>query len=77
MTNNEYIKFVQRMPKALHQIATQVAKAKGISLNKLINEVVATYAGESLDTDVIDEFRKRLEALEKEVFGKQQEKEGK
>jgi len=59
------------MPKSLHQIAKHVAKEKGISLNKLINEVMGTYAGESLDTDIIDEFRKRIETLEKEVFGKQ------
>ena len=70
MTNDDYVKFIQRMPKSLHQVAKKLAKTKEMSLNSLINEVMANYSGESLDTDIIAEFRKRLEALEKEVFDK-------
>ncbi len=70
MTKNDAKVISHRMPKALHSAATRIAKEKKISLTQLINEVMANYTGESIDIDVIEEFRQRLELLEKEVFKK-------
>ena len=67
MTKQEIRRILLRMPKKLHDAFVKLAKEKKISLNQLFNEVMAGYTGESLDTDIIDEFRQRIEALENDV----------
>jgi len=51
----------------VHEAAMRIAQEKRVSLNKLISDVMAEYTGESLNTDVIEDFRQRIEALEKEM----------
>ena len=67
MTKQEIRRILLRIPKTLHDAFVKLAKEKKISLNQLFNEVMAGYTGESLDTDIIDEFRQRIEALENDV----------
>jgi endoglucanase Acf2 len=74
MTKKGIKELVIRLPLHVHAVAVKMAKEKGISLNKFVTDVMAGYTGESLDTDIIDEFRRRIEALEKEVFKKKEKK---
>lgn len=70
MSEKEVQDFTVRMPKSLHHKATELAAQKGISLAKLINMVLADYMNGIATGSTIEEFRHRIEKLEKEVFKK-------
>lgn len=70
MSKTEFMRFGQRMPKPLHERLTQIAKAKGTSLNVLINEVMAGYEKFTKIEEVLATMQARIEVLEKEVFKK-------
>jgi hypothetical protein len=55
------------MPDDIHKRLKAIAKAKHISVTALINSVMGDYTGIYTDPGFIDEFRKRIEALEKSV----------
>ena len=60
-------RFQHVMPDDIHKRLKAIAKAKHTSVTALINSVMGDYTGIYADPGFIDEFRKRLEALEKEV----------
>ncbi|GHT25008.1 hypothetical protein FACS189419_09990 [Planctomycetales bacterium] len=60
-------KFQQVMPDNIHKRLKAIAKAKHTSVTALINGVMGDYTGIHTDPGFIDEFRKRIEALEKDV----------
>jgi len=55
------------MPDDIHKRLKAIARAKHTSVTALINGVMGDYTGVYTDPGFIDEFRKRIEALEKEV----------
>ena len=67
MPKQKIKEFLLRLPMNVHEAATRIAQEKRISLNKLISDVMAEYTGESLNEDVIEDFRRRIEALENEM----------
>ena len=67
-------KFQHVMPDDIHKRLKAVAQAKHTSVTALINSVMGDYVGIYTDPGFIDEFRKRIEALEKEVFDKKKKK---
>ena len=67
MTQRQVKEFLLRLPVNVHEAAMRIAKEKRISLNKLISDVMAEYTGESVNADIIEDFRQRIEALEKDM----------
>ncbi len=61
-----------RMSPKLRLSLDNIAKEKNISLTRLINEILAEYTETPIDvsTDIIGDLQIRVEALEKEIFGK-------
>ena len=59
--------FRHAMPDDIHKRLKAIAKAKHTNVTALINSVMEDYTGIYADSGFIDEFRKRLEALEKEM----------
>jgi polyhydroxyalkanoate synthesis regulator phasin len=55
------------MPDDIHKRLKAIAKEKHISVTALINSVMGDYTGMYTDPGFIDEFRKRIEILEREV----------
>ena len=55
------------MPDDIHKQLKAIAKAKHTNVTALINSVMGDYTGIYADPGFIDEFRKRIEVLEKEV----------
>ena len=67
MIKKEAKGFLLRLPPNIRESATRIAKEKRISLNQLITEIVAEYTGDEIETEVIENFRQRIESLEREV----------
>ena len=59
-------KFTQRMPDDLHKRITELSENYGVSVNTLINMACDEFE----KTGLIDELKRRIEQLEKEVFKK-------
>jgi len=60
-------KILHSIPDDLHKRLKKIAKDKKTSVTALINNVMGDYAGIYTDPGFIDEFRKRIESLEKSV----------
>ena len=61
-------RLTHNMPDDLHQKLKEIAVEQGTNVTALINSVMYDYAGMSTDPNFFTEIRKRVEALEKEVF---------
>lgn len=68
--SEEKIQFMFRIEKSLKLKAEQIAEKEGVTLSALIRRLVADYVGTDEHADEIAEIKRRLEMIEKEVFGK-------
>ena len=63
-------RFTITLPDELNDRVEEIAKKNGLSKIALIHQITADFIGTSDDPNFFIEVRKRLDALEKEVFKK-------
>lgn len=67
MSEKEVRQLSIRLPRDVYEKAQKVAKKKGMTLNSLIAQIVTEHFEKE---DVLEVLIRRIERLEKEVFGK-------
>lgn len=66
MSEKEVKQLSIRLPREVHEKALKVATKKGMTLNSLIAQIVTEHFEKE---DVLEVLIRRIERLEKEVFG--------
>lgn len=74
MSKKETVDLVLRLPPDLHKRCKELARQRGWSINRFIVETIAAFeAGEELPESAEERLTRRIEKLEKTVYGDIQE----